>query len=209
MSTGTVVLAHGAGSGPWIFDAWRSAFEGVTLVAPDLQEGLDVATASMGDYAGKIAEVLAGSERPVALCGWSMGGLVAAMAAQLAPPAALVLLEPSPPAETQGSDASVEVDVGSFDPEETYGRFPDGVSARPESSAARSERKRGISIPHLDPSTLVVFGDEFTDERGRDIARHYSCEQMHFPGLDHWGLVRSDEVSRALAAFCAERSSIG
>ena len=207
MSTGTVVLVHGAGSGPWVFDAWPSAFKGTTVVAPDLQDDLDVATASMGDYAGKVTEVLARSERPIALCGWSMGGLVAAMAAQLAPPAALVLLEPSPPAETQGRDGSVEIGVGSFDPEEAYGPFPDGVAARPESSAARSERKRGISIPHLDPSTLVVYGDEFTSARGQDIARHYSCEQMHFPGLDHWGLVLSGVVPRAIAAFCAERFS--
>src|SRR5687768_18550570 len=97
MPGGTVVLVHGAGSGPSIFESWREAFPGAEVVAPDLQEGLDVSHASMADYAAKVTEIVGRSERPVAVCGWSMGGLVAALAARSAAPDALVLLEPSPP----------------------------------------------------------------------------------------------------------------
>ena len=45
-----MVLIHGAGSGPWVFDEWQGDFPWIQLVAPDLQEGLDVAKASMSDY---------------------------------------------------------------------------------------------------------------------------------------------------------------
>src|SRR5687767_6306797 len=115
MSSGTVVLVHGAGSGPWVFEGWPPAFEGFVVAAPDLHEGLDVATASMSDYAGRVLEVLAGSADPIALCGWSMGGLVSAMAALEAPPKVLVLLEPSPPAEVQGRNDPVAAGSGTFD----------------------------------------------------------------------------------------------
>jgi hypothetical protein len=45
-----VVLVHGAGSGPWVFDGWADDFPGVSVHAVDLHEGLDVAQASMTDY---------------------------------------------------------------------------------------------------------------------------------------------------------------
>src|SRR5262249_27206778 len=38
----SLVLVHGAGSGPWVFDGWPSHFPGIQTVAVDLQDGLAV-----------------------------------------------------------------------------------------------------------------------------------------------------------------------
>ena len=199
---GTLVLVHGAGSGPWIFDCWAEDFPAeLRVVAPDLQEGLDVASASMANYCERVVSVMSSTKDPVALCGWSMGGLVALMAAQEVHPTALVLLEPSPPGEIQGFDPEASVDRGTFDPEEVYGRFPDTKPARAESSLARGERKRGIAVPSVNCPTLVVSGDEFRETRGDPVAALYRAKHLHFEGLSHWDLVVRTEVRRTIAFF--------
>jgi hypothetical protein len=88
-----------------------------------------------------------------------------------------------------------------FDPEVVYGSFPPGVRVRPESSLARAERKRGISVKTLPCPSLVVYGREFCDERGPPVARRYGSEEAYFPDLDHWGLVRDRRVRGAIAGF--------
>jgi pimeloyl-ACP methyl ester carboxylesterase len=192
------VLVHGAGSGPWVFDAWTDArFD---VVAVDLQDGLDPATASMDDYATVLVRACKAATAPIALCGWSMGGLVAMMAAPDARARALVVIEPSAPAEVAGT-REVGDATGTFDPEQVYGSFPDGIPARPESARARADRKRGISVPALPPRSLVVYGDEFADERGRSLALHYAIEEAHFPGLGHWDLVLDPAVRARVFDF--------
>jgi pimeloyl-ACP methyl ester carboxylesterase len=198
-----LLLVHGAGSGPWVFDGWAESFDGIEVAACDLQGNVDPAQASMQHYADAVVEAAQSLPRPVALCGWSMGGLVALLAAAEVRAAALVLLEPSPPAEVQGADATVDVEGGLFDPETVYGRFPDGVRARPESARARSERKRGISAPTVECRALVVYGDEFREERGTTVAALYGADERHFPGLRHWDLVRSQEVRDSIARWLA------
>ena len=156
----------------------------------------------MEDYAAAIVQAAARVEPgPLALCGWSMGGLATMMAASQAQPDCLVLLEPSPPGEIQGSDGAVELVPGTFDPEEAYGAFPPGVRARPESTLARAQRKRGIAVPTLTSRTLVVYGKSFPDDRGRGLARHYRAEELEFPDLDHWGLVLDRRVPHAIASW--------
>jgi pimeloyl-ACP methyl ester carboxylesterase len=194
---------HGAGSGPWIFEPWRSSFEGWRIELVDLQRGLDVAEASMTDYAGEVERAAKGVPRPLVLCGWSLGGLAVLMAAGRARPDLVVLLEPSPPAEVQGSDPGMPLVPGTFDSEAVYGPFPEGVPARPESTVARAERKRGISVPSLSCPSVVVYGKEFPDERGRAIAGLYGSETLEFPDLDHWGLVLDRRVPEALASTIA------
>lgn len=197
------MLVHGAGSGPWVFDDWEAPPE-LSLVPVDLHAGLDVATASMDDYARVLASSCAGLPRPLALCGWSMGGLVVMMAAAEVAPEALVLLEPSPPAEVQGTHEVADA-RGVFDAEEVYGRFPKGVRARPESLRARADRKRGISVPPLPERSLVVFGDEFEDERGRAVAAHYGIRGDYFSSYDHWELVIRPEVSHRVVDYALGR----
>ena len=195
-------MAHGAGSVPWVFDGWPNAFPGMDVAAVDLQAGLNLAEASMTNYAAVVARATEWLPRPVAICGWSSGGLAAMMAARQAEADLLVLLEASPPGEVQGFDESVPVEPGTFDPEETYGAFPPGMRARPESSLARAERKRGISVPALPCPAVVVYGDEFAEERGRRLAAYYGAEELAFPGLDHWGLVLDEQVRNRLRGRC-------
>ena len=204
MAPAALVLAHGAGSGPWVFDGWAEAFPGVAVHAVDLQEGLDPGRASMDDYAGKVVEAARALPAPVALCGWSMGGLSVLRAASRARPERIVLLEASAPGEVQGFDATVAQQAGTFDPEQTYGRFPESMRARPESSLARAERKRGISVPALPCPALVVSGDDFPDERGTALARLYGADHLSFPGLDHWALVLDPRVRAAVARYLLE-----
>src|ERR1700678_2243016 len=93
----SLVLVHGAGSGPWVFDGWADAFPSLAVVAVDLQSGLDVAEASMDDYARNVVTAARQLPPPVALCGWSMGGLVVLQAAHEVRPHRVVLIEASPP----------------------------------------------------------------------------------------------------------------
>ena len=189
-----LLLAHGAGSGPWVFEDWPAAFPDVEVEAVDLMAGFNVAEASMSNYAAVIVRAADWLPRPLALCGWSSGGLAAMMAARQAEADLLVLLETSPPGEVQGFDESVPLRAGTFDPEETYGAFPPGMRARPESLLARAERKRGVSVPELPCPALVLYGDEFPEERGRALAAYYGAEELAFTGLDHWGLVLDGRV---------------
>lgn len=122
-----MLLAHGAGSGPWVFDSWHASFLDISTDAVDLQAGLDVAMASHDDYADLVVEAARRLPEPVALCGWSMGGLVVLQAAQRVRPHTVVLIEASPPGEVQGFSPNVELGYRTFDPEVVYGRFPSGI----------------------------------------------------------------------------------
>ena len=177
----SLVLVHGAGSGPWVYDGWDNHFPGITVHAIDLQQGLDVNKASHDDYARKVAAAVSSLPGPTSLCGWSMGGLVVLQATLLTTPHSVVLLEASAPAEVQGTNPDTERVDGSFDPEVVYGPFPDGMRARPESTRARGERKRGISVPTLPYPSLVVSSDDFPDERGTLIAQLYGSAPSTFP----------------------------
>jgi pimeloyl-ACP methyl ester carboxylesterase len=192
---------HGAGSGPWVFDGWAGAFPEVAVEAIDLHDGLDVGRASMDDYAATVVAAAEQLTPPVALLGWSSGGLAALMAAARARPSCVVLVESSTPVEVQGLNPDAEIVDGVFDPEEVYGRFPAGIRARAESLRARGERKRGLSVPTLACRSLVVYGRDFADERGRRLAAQYGSAELAFPELDHWQLVLDPRVRESIAAW--------
>lgn len=173
----------------------------MVVSAVDLQANLDIEQAGMADYADAVVQAAYLLPAPVSLCGWSMGGLVALLASRQVRPQSLVLIEPSAPAEIQGVHPEVQPSLGSFDPEHVYGSFPAGQPARVESAMARSERKRGISVPSVSCSTLVVYGREFPEERGRSIARLYGSTELHFPDLDHWGLILDARVPQAIGRY--------
>ncbi len=182
-----------------MFDGWGAAFPGVALVAVDLHAGLNIPEASMTNYASIVHRSSELLPRPLAVCGWSMGGLAAMMAAQRVEPDVLILLEPSPPAEVQGVRPEVQPAPGIYDGEEAYGLFPAGIRARPESALARAERKRGVSVPALPPTTLVVYGDEFPEQRGSGIARFYDAAELHLDAPSHWALVLEERARQAIA----------
>ena len=199
----SLLLVHGSGTDPEVFDHWPRHFDGMDVDRVDLQAGLVVARASMRNYAAAVAGRANLLPAPRAICGWSMGGLASMMAAELAGAERLILLEPSAPAETQGVRDEIELEEGTFDPADVYGPLPEDVRTRPDSKLARTERKRGVSVPALPCPTLVVHGDEFPGERGRAIAVHYGTEDCSFPGLDHVGLVLHERVPPAVAEWLA------
>jgi pimeloyl-ACP methyl ester carboxylesterase len=203
----SLLLVHGAGRDPSVFEGWPDSFPGLCVATVDLQQELDVGSASMADYAERVVSAARALPQPVSLCGWSMGGLVVLQAAASARPHSVILIEASPPGEVQGFNAEVELIYGAFDPEAVYGTFPPDVSPRPESSLARAERKRGIPVPSLPCRSLVIYGDDFREERGSAIVRLYGSDERDFPGLGHWDLVRDQRVRERIAEFLADESS--
>ena len=201
-----LVLVHGATSGPWVFDRWPAAFPGYEVRAPDLQEGLDVARARMSDYVDRVLAAAAG--RPSVVCGWSMGGLVALMAAQRSPVEAVVVLEPSLPLELSGGDASRVIRSGTYDAGSAYGSLPPGTRCRPESLRALDERKRGISVPSVDCPVLVVSGRS-GHAQGRLVARHYGADLLEFSDSGHSALVVDPDVMAGIAAWLAGAAARG
>lgn len=202
MTIRTVVLVHGSGSGPWVFDGWEEELPGFDLVPVDLQAGLDVARATMRDYAAAVAGAVDMCARPVAVCAWSLGGLAALLAAADCRPDALVLLEASPPLEIQGP-RDVEPRPGTFDPEDAGGPFPPGVRSRPESALATGERDRGVSVPALPAGmrVLAVAGASYLHERGLGYAERYGAEVLDAGGASHWDLVRDPAIRRRIAGW--------
>lgn len=195
---------HGATSGPWVFDGWGAGWPRDDVRVPDLQEGLDVAHATMSDYADRVLAAV--GDQPAVLCGWSMGGLVAMMAAVRCRPTALVVIEPSVPAEIDGGDPDWPLETGTYDAESVYGPSVPGRRHRLESLLARSERKRGISIRAVDCPLLVVAGRGYVDTRGRPVAEHYGGELMLFPTLSHFQLVVDPQVRDAIARWVDSRT---
>jgi fermentation-respiration switch protein FrsA (DUF1100 family) len=198
-----LICLHGAGTGPWCFDDWSRDFPEWHVRAPDLLTGLDVATATMADYASAAVRATADVD-DVVLCGWSMGGLVALMAAEVAEPAAIVVLEPSLPAELQGFHPELVPTVGTFDPADVYAAAPGDPTTRLESSFALGERRRGISVPSITVPLLVVAGKTYTETRGGPVADFYGADLIEFPNLHHVALVQEREVRTAIGAWLSE-----
>ena len=196
-----VVLIHGACSGPWVFEGWQDSFSpAARLILVDLQNGIEVSRATMEDYVDQVVIAAGGiHDRPV-LVGWSMGGLVAMMAAAKLRASKLVLIEPSPTVEVVGEHREVEIPASGTYGAEVYGGLGE-LQERPESAVARAQRKRGISIPELAFSTLVVSGDAHPEIRGSLLAARYGAEEMYYAGYDHIRLVRERKVRRAIAGW--------
>lgn len=206
-ATQRLVLVHGATSGPWVFEPWVGRFPTFEVRVPDLQAGLVVERASMADYAARVVAAAGGPGAVVAA--WSMGGLVAMLAAQQQRPAALVLVEPSLPRELGRHDPAVVPTVGLYDAESMYGPLPPGTRHRPESRFALGERQRGMRIPRIDCPLLVIASSTYPTSRGSDVVDHYGGELLEFPGLDHASVITAPEVADAITGWlrrqrCAE-----
>jgi pimeloyl-ACP methyl ester carboxylesterase len=191
---GSLICVHGVGGGPGDFVDWPPAVPHWSVVTPDLQaETDDLAGSTMDDYAA-VVERLLPRTTPVVICGWSMGGLVAMMAAGRLPIAGLILVEPSLPAEVQGvRDGEVPL-PGTFDPDAIYGPRADGIAARPDSLYALGERRRGVFVGHVGCPTLVVGGRDFGVTRSEPIASHLNAELEQFSSVGHVELLHDANV---------------
>lgn len=203
----SLLLVHGSGSGPWIFDGWNETWPDAEIVAVDLQAGLEVAHATIADYAASVVRAAAPLPLPLALVGWSLGGLVAMVAAHRVRPDALVLLDASPPLEVQGL-RDIDPAPGTFDPVDAGGSPPPGMRYRRESSLAMGERDRGVSVPSLPEGVraLVVYGSAFAHDRGPVLAAHLGAEALDAGAVSHWDLVLEPPIRERVARWLRETS---
>ena len=215
-----IVLIHGAANSAVVWTFWQQALagEGRASYAIDLRghgasEPLDLSTTSMHQYAADVLSLVAQLRQRPVLVGWSMGGLVAMMAAAAGGATACVGLAPSMPA--RAVDRSLPLRSGELTAEE-YGVTSRDLADQPampdlnrderqialaslgaESRFARDERQRGIVIESLPVPLLIVTGAEdrqWPRERYRDLwlpADHLTVE-----GASHWGLVLNRRALR-------------
>ena len=208
-----LVLVHGAAnsSGVWAFWQTQLAQHGWPSYAIDLRghggnDPADLSTTTMEDYADDVRRVLDELQRPAVVAGWSMGGLVAIMAAARGGCSACVAFAPSAPANAV--DPAIPVRTGEFGPEE-YGitsfdpnaqrgmsdlvreeRLIALSSLSRESRMARDQRRRGIVIHSLPCPFLLITG---TRDREWPLERYDSLnlpgDRITMDGASHWGLV--------------------
>ncbi|MEK7814788.1 MAG: alpha/beta hydrolase, partial [Chloroflexota bacterium] len=220
-----IILVHGAANSAQVWTFWQRqlADHGWTSHAIDLRghgrsTQADLSHTSMHDYAADIRSLVNQLRQRPVLIGWSMGGLVAMMAAATGDALACVTLAPSVPA--QRTDGSIPLRTGEFGPEE-YGitsRDPENQPRMPdldteerkialtslgrESRLARDERRLGIVIEALPCPLLILTGAE---DKEWPIERYHGlwldAEYHQVDGASHWGLVLN---RRALAKAVPE-----
>ena len=206
------VFVHGAANSALVWKFWQRelASRGTSSFAVNLRghggSSVDLSRTSMSDYADDVAALVRQLNEPPILVGWSMGGLVAMMAASAGTAVACVGLASSTPASQL--DASVELRSGVFTAEE-YGITSDDPrdqpampdldleertialdSLSPESRLARDERRRGVVIDRLPCPLLIVTGsrdEQWPWERYADM--RLKADHISIEGASHWGLV--------------------
>lgn len=214
------ILVHGAASSAGIWRYWQDnlAKQGYASYALDLRghgksTPFDLSRTSMHDYAADVRTLASQLGQTPALLGWSMGGLVAMMAAAAGDAVACVCLAPSAPA--RAVDTSVTLREGVFGPEE-YGitdltpadqpSMPDLddeerafalASLGSESRRARDERKAGIVVESMPCPLLIVTGtNDGQWPRERYDGLWLDADYVEVELASHWGLGLS---RRALA----------
>ena len=217
----TLLLVHGAANSAAVWRYWRNELtsHGWTAHAVDLRghgsRPGDLGSTSMQDYAEDVVAALGEAGPAPVVVGWSMGGLVAMMAAAGGNASACVCLAPSMPALQ--TDPTVPRRTGVFGPEE-YGIASRDLSDQPQmpdldreeravalasladdSRLARDERRAGVEIPSLPCPLLIVTG---TEDRERPRSAYdglwLAADYIEAEGASHWGLVLNRRVLRVL-----------
>ena len=206
------LLVHGAANGPWVFEGWDGDL-GAPCDVADLQPLVGPGT-SMEHYAAAVRDKAAAMAEAPVLIGWSLGGLIVLMAARGLRVPAVVVLEPSAPAEVIGHAAERELREGTIGPE-FYGvrpgaAPPPGLSGREwtwviersagarDSLYARDQRQRGIDVGPVAAPLLVVHGDVEgnAEQRGPAVARALAGDTLKIAGASHWALVVGERYRR-------------
>ena len=218
-----VVLIHGAANSASVWTYWQAtlAEHGHASHAIDLRghgesSAIDLSHTSMRNYADDVLRLVRDLPSCV-LMGWSMGGLVAMMAAERASNVrGCIGLAPSTPAKTR--DETVVLRTGEFDARE-YGITsddPDDQPAMPdldreeravalsslcrESRYARDERAAGVVVAALPCPLLIVTGTADAQwPRSRYDGLHLPVEHLSVEGASHWGLVLNRRTLASLA----------
>src|SRR5213593_4465517 len=135
----SLILVHGAANSARVWAFWQDELgrrgwssHAIDLCGHGASVAADLCATRMADYADDVVTLARTLRQPPILVGWSMGGLVAMMAAPACGARACVGLAPSTPARRR--DTSVSLRSGVFGAEE-YGiadRDPDRQPAMPD-----------------------------------------------------------------------------
>lgn len=160
----SALLVHGAGAGGWEWNAWRGVFgaAGIRVEAPDLApSAAGLEHTGLGDYLQQVRDALRRLPRPRALAGASLGGLLAAMAADDAD--ALVLVNPLPPAPWHAQ----------LPPRE----WPGIVPWRRDARLASTRR----AVPDADDASALFAFRHWRDESGAVMRAAYAGVDIEPP----------------------------
>jgi len=188
-----IICIHGAGGGGWEWTVWQRVFAayGWSVFAPDLRPAAGgVAATGVEHYAAQVHAWCHGaSGRPIVI-GASLGGLLALLVAPEVNPAALVLINPLPPAGIEPRPAGSD--------------WPDVVPWGRDATLAGTRR----TLPDADDATCLFAFRRWRDESGavlRAASAGISAASPRCPTLV-LGSERDDDVpvaaSHALAAAC-------
>ncbi|MGH8171584.1 MAG: alpha/beta hydrolase [Rhodanobacteraceae bacterium] len=216
----TAVCVHGAGGGGWEWGIWARVLvvRGFGVAAPDLMPAASgIAATTFADYRAQVAAWSGGAGEGVVLIGASLGGLLALSVAHDVQPAALVLINPIPPAGVlsrplhEPSPAIVpwarERSLAS-----TRRAMPDADDAaclyalrrwRDESGAVLNEARQGVAVEIPRCPTLVLCSERDTDvppASSRALALRLSADFRSLPGASHLGPL----LGRDAADVCAQ-----
>jgi pimeloyl-ACP methyl ester carboxylesterase len=224
----TVVCVHGAGGGGWEWAIWARvlAVRGFSVIAPDLKPSrAGIEKTSFADYRDQALEWGRAAGEGAILAGASLGGLLALAVAHAVRPAALVLVNPLPPAGVLSRplhDAwpllvpwARERSLAS-----TFRAMPDADDAarlfalrrwRDESGVALNEARDGIAVETPRCPTLILASESDADipaAAARALAVRFSADFRSIPGASHVGPLLGRTAAAAAietAQWLAER----
>ena len=210
-SPGTVLCVHGAGAGGWEWTIWTRvlAARGWRVSAPDLAPAAGgLASTRFEDYRSQLIawsrDLQGGCGRPPVLVGASLGGLLALSVAAQIEAAAVVLVNPVPPAgilarplgephaaiRRWGTERSI---AG------TRRAMPDADDAaclyafrrwRDESGLALEAARLGVVVAYPRCPVLVMASELDKDVPmlvSRELATRCSADFRQLPGCSHVG----------------------
>lgn len=203
----SVLMIHGAGGGGWEWSAWARVFQAADceVHAPDLAPlACGLAATRFQDYAAQVRH-WCHAARPQILIGASLGGLLALHGQAAAPAAALVLVNPMPPAGfgSVGADASLPGPIVPWRRRATLAStaraLPDADPStwqfawrrwRDESTTVIEEARAGIGTALPSTPVLILAGDADRDipvATSLALARHLHADAIVLAGASHVG----------------------
>lgn len=220
--TATVVCVHGAGGGGWEWAIWARvlAHRGFAVIAPDLKPSIaGIEKTSFADYRDQVLEWCRGAGEGAVLAGASLGGLLALAVAHAVRPAALVLVNPLPPAGVLARPLhepwpALVPWARARSLASTQRAMPDADDAarlfalrrwRDESGAVLNEARDGVAVeaPRCPTLFLASEGDaDIPPAAVRALAVRFSADFRSIPGASHVGPL----LGRTAATVAAEAS---
>jgi len=228
----TAVCVHGAGGGGWEWGIWARvlAVRGFSVIAPDLMPAAEgIAQTRFIDYRRQVADWCRGVGDEVVLIGASLGGLLALAVAHEVKPAALVLVNPLPPAGViarplHDPRPAVVPWASERSLASTRRAMPDADDAaclyalrrwRDESGTALNEARDGIAIDLPRCPTLLLAGELDLDVPAavaRSLAVRLSADFQSVPQASHLGPVlgrTAADIAARAADWLSERIHAG